>query len=92
MSGQKPTIKVLYFAAASTATGLTTEEVPIPEEGLKLSELTNTLVSRHPDAQGLKEIIDTSQWCVNLEMVDDPEEIFLKGGEEVAVICPVSGG
>lgn len=91
MSSQKPVITVLYFAAASTATGLTSEDVLIPEDGLKLQELTDLLVSRHPDTR-LKEIIDTSQWCVNLEMVDNPEDVLLKGGEEVAVICPVSGG
>ncbi|KAF8899943.1 hypothetical protein CPB84DRAFT_1779774 [Gymnopilus junonius] len=91
MSNQKRTITILYFAAASTATGLTSEDVPIPEDGLKLPELTALLVSRHPNTR-LKEVIDTSQWCVNLEMVEDPEAVLLKGGEEVAVICPVSGG
>ncbi|KAH9481436.1 Molybdopterin synthase sulfur carrier subunit [Psilocybe cubensis] len=91
MSDHAKTITVLYFAAASTATGITSEEVPIPESGLKLLGLTELLVSRHPNV-GLKEIIDASQWSVDLEMVDDPETILLKGGEEVAVICPVSGG
>ncbi|KDR76322.1 hypothetical protein GALMADRAFT_226011 [Galerina marginata CBS 339.88] len=90
MASRTNTITVLYFAAASTTTGRTSEEVPIPE-GLKLCELTDLLVERHPNTN-LKEIIDTSQWSVDLEMVEDPEAIVLKGGEEVAIICPVSGG
>jgi len=69
----KPEINVLYFAAASTATGLSSELVPIP-----------------PDFR-LRKILDGSKWSVDAEMVDDLET-ELKGGEEVAVICPVSGG
>jgi len=84
-------ITVLYFAAASTATGLTSEQVPIPEGGLKLSALAETLDQRHP-RKDLKAIVETSQWSVDLEMVEDPDTIVLKGGEEVGIICPVSGG
>lgn len=85
-------ITVLYFAAASTATGLTSERIPIAsEEGLPLTSLPELLVSRHPNTS-LDRILATSQWSVDEEMVDDPSEIVLKGGEEVAVICPVSGG
>jgi molybdopterin converting factor small subunit len=40
----------------------------------------------------LEEILKTSRWSVDAEMVDDPETVLLKGGEEVAIICPVSGG
>lgn len=85
-------ITVLYFAAASTATGLTSERVAIaPEGGLPLTSLPELLVSRHPNT-GLDRILATSQWSVDEEMVDEPSEVVLKGGEEVAVICPVSGG
>lgn len=91
-SMSRPTITVLYFASASTATGLTTETVPIPESGQTLSELPTILTARHPKASNLKEILDSSQWSVDCEMIDEPEKLVLKGGEEVAVICPVSGG
>ena len=87
-----PTITVLYFAAASTATRLTVEKVPLPsQEPLPLTSLSELLVSRHV-GKGLDKILATSQWSVDEEMVDEPENIMLKGGEEVAVICPVSGG
>ncbi|CDO72468.1 hypothetical protein BN946_scf184980.g9 [Trametes cinnabarina] len=135
MSGDPPTVTVLYFAAASTATGLTTEAVALDNTsggtshlrsrqprlahvlhsepsidastallmaragadydrtsgGLPLSALADVLVARHPGT-GLREILAQSQWAVDEEMVDDPANVVLKGGEEVAVICPVSGG
>jgi molybdopterin converting factor small subunit len=84
-------IVVLYFAAASTATGLTFERVNLPEIGFRLSSLGTLLVSRHPNTN-LGKVLEGSQWSVDAEMVDDPELVELKGGEEVAVICPVSGG
>ena len=83
-------ITVLYFAAASTATNLTSERVPIPEAFL-LSSLGQLLVTRHPNTN-LGKVLEGSQWSVHEEMVDDPQTVELKGGEEVAVICPVSGG
>ncbi|KAF8807027.1 hypothetical protein BYT27DRAFT_7190739 [Phlegmacium glaucopus] len=91
MSNTQPTITVLYFAAASTTTGLASEKISIPYEGLKLSELGSILTSRHPKSD-LGKVLNTSRWSVDLGMIDDPEVIILKGGEEVAVICPVSGG
>lgn len=91
MSDSLPTITVLYFAAASTATGLLSEKIPIPNEGLKLTELGRVLTARHSESD-LGKVLNTSRWSVDLEMIDDPEAIVLRGGEEVAVICPVSGG
>ncbi|KAJ7739780.1 hypothetical protein DFH07DRAFT_839892 [Mycena maculata] len=91
MTHEQVKINVLYFAAAWTATGLSNELVPIPRN-LRLSSLADLLVARHPKAAALRKILDGSKWSVDAEMVDDPEVVELKGGEEVAVICPVSGG
>jgi len=93
MSSQ-PEITVLYFAAASTATGLTSQTVLLPSstsQQFRLSALGDLLVSLHPN-KGLDKILPSSQWSVDAEMVDDSQEVVLKGGEEVAIICPVSGG
>ncbi|KZT22382.1 hypothetical protein NEOLEDRAFT_1071638 [Neolentinus lepideus HHB14362 ss-1] len=85
-------ITVLYFAGASTATGLTSERVRLPSsDPLPLSSLSELLVSLHPN-NGLEDILRTCQWSVEAEMVEDTEGVMLKGGEEVAVIPPVSGG
>lgn len=86
-----PEITVLYFAAASTATGTTSEQVPLPRVPLPLASLADVLVSRHPQTT-LAKVLASSQWSVDAEMVDEPEKVLLRGGEEVAVICPVSGG
>jgi molybdopterin synthase sulfur carrier subunit len=94
MSSTK-TITVLYFAAASTASDVSEEtiELPASPSPFPLSSLRALLVSRHPGS-GLDTVLETSQWSVDAEMVDeeDGNPVFLKGGEEVAVICPVSGG
>ncbi|KAF8841758.1 hypothetical protein BDN67DRAFT_900701 [Paxillus ammoniavirescens] len=89
-----PSITVLYFAAASTATGIYEEVIELPNsEPLPLSSLGAHLVSLRPQS-GLGEVLKTSQWSVNAEMVsaEDADAVLLRGGEEVAVICPVSGG
>jgi molybdopterin converting factor small subunit len=61
----------------------------------RLSDLGTILISRHPSTK-LAEVLESSAWSVNEEMVsDDPDEIApirLKAGDVVAVIPPVSGG
>lgn len=88
-------ITVLYFAAAITAAGTTSETVDIPATAdgapFLLSALADVLISLHPGSN-LDKVLKTSQWSVDAEMVDDPAQCVLKGDEEVAVICPVSGG
>ena len=59
--------------------------------GLPLSDLAALLVSRHPNTK-LGSVLEQSSWAVDAEMVEDPSTVVLRGGEEVAVICPVSGG
>ena len=89
--GTNVEIKILYFAAASTATNLTEEKVAIPHSDFPLTKLSDLLVSRHPNTE-LGKVLASSQWSVDFEIVDDPTSVKLKGGEEVAIICPVSGG
>ncbi|KAG6826429.1 hypothetical protein H0H92_015823 [Tricholoma furcatifolium] len=85
-------ITVLYFAAASTAINLTEETVALPgDEPFPLSSLAALLVQRHPGTT-LETVLQSSQWSVDAEMVDPAVKTELRGGEEVAVIPPVSGG
>ncbi|TRM56650.1 hypothetical protein BD626DRAFT_518481 [Schizophyllum amplum] len=95
-----PQITILYFAAASTAVGQNSEVIDLPisddkanerPQPLRLSSLSALLIARHPGTK-LGEVLRDAQWSVDAEMVDDPDAVLLKGGEEVAVICPVSGG
>ncbi|KAF8604214.1 hypothetical protein BDV93DRAFT_110213, partial [Ceratobasidium sp. AG-I] len=88
---------VFYFAGARTATGIHKDVVPINPSlhpsGVPLSQLADLLSERHPNTE-LKEVLRTSSWSVDEEMVDEEDipSTILTGGEEVGVICPVSGG
>jgi len=84
-------ITILYFAAASTETGCSDEHIALPSVPFPLSSLSSLLTSRYPNTN-LEKVLERSRWSVDAEMVDDPDTISLKGGEEIAVICPVSGG
>ena len=84
-------ITVLYFAAATTATKRTSETFAVTDDGLKLSDLAKLVVSRHPNS-GIDRVLEQSRWSVDAELVHDLDSFVLRGGEEVAVIPPVSGG
>jgi len=84
-------ITVLYFAAATTTTGRTSETFALPDCGLKLSDLANLIVSRHPNT-GIDRVLEGSRWSVDAELVHQLDSFVLKGGEKVGVIPPVSGG
>ena len=89
---EKRSVTLLYFAAASSATQRDTEMIELPEgKDFRLNELEPLLVSRYPETN-LGDVLKTSLWSVDAEMVEDPKDVVLKGGEEIAVICPVSGG
>lgn len=84
-------ITVLYFAAATTALDRTSETFEVPDDGLKLSDLAKLIVSRHPNS-GIDRVLERSRWSVDAELADLAGSVVLRGGEEVAVIPPVSGG
>ena len=84
-------ITVLYFAAATTTTGRTSETFALPDGGLKLSDLAKLVVSRHPNS-GVDRVLEGSRWSVDAELIHDLDSFVLQGGEKVGVIPPVSGG
>ena len=88
-----PSITVLYFASAKSAVNLASETVQLPDESFPLSSLGALLTSLHPDT-ALADVLRVSAWSVDAEMVPpaDVATRLLKGGEEVAIIPPVSGG
>lgn len=98
-SAKKP-IKVLFFAAAKDAAGARSESVEVPSDSFNLLKLGNALVEKRreagskSDADALEGVIRRSKWSVDQAMVDeeDVEKMVLKGGEEVGLIPPVSGG
>ncbi|TVY36078.1 Molybdopterin synthase sulfur carrier subunit [Lachnellula occidentalis] len=82
---------ILYFASASSYTAKNNESFPAP---LPLSKLFEMLEEKY---NGMKDkVLMSCLVTVNLEYVDIPEdcasEPFIKEGDEVAIIPPVSSG
>lgn len=84
---------ILYFAAASTFTGKSTEHFPAPVEARSLFD---RLEERYP---GMRDkVLSSCAVTVNLEYVElDDEDAAdlnktIKEGDEVAIIPPVSSG
>ena len=81
---------ILYFAAASTFTGKTSEHLPAP---VQAGCLFNLFEDKYP---GIRDkVLSSCALTVNLEYVDVAEECAdrqIGEGDEVAVIPPVSSG
>ena len=78
--------KVRLFARLSELAGVRETEVELGE-GLSVSDLFQALCSRYPE---LGDYEGRLMFAVNAEYVDSTHP--LRGGEEVALIPPVSGG
>ena len=93
-------VNVFFFAAAKEATGgVGSQKISLPEIPFPLSKLAAHLVqtvarSGQGDTGSLEKVMQHSKWSVNEDMVAEEEmdSIILKGGEDVAIIPPVSGG
>lgn len=94
-SSKAPTghFTILYFAAASTFTGKTTEHLSAP---LRVRDLFAKLDDTYP---GIKDkVLSSCAVTVNLEYMDLDEDDAagsdkeIKEGDEVAIIPPVSSG
>jgi len=81
---------ILYFAAASTFTGKTSEDLPAP---VRARDLFAMLEGRYP---GIRDkVLSSCAVTVNLEYADVGEEDAdqqIGEGDEVAIIPPVSSG
>ncbi|KAK8020241.1 hypothetical protein PG990_005379 [Apiospora arundinis] len=84
---------VLYFASAASFTSMESQSLQAP---LPLRKLFETLDEKHP---GIKaSILNSCLVTVNLNYVDipqkddDPNQVTLEEGDEVAIIPPVSSG
>ena len=80
---------LLYFAAASTLTKRSSESFTAP---LTAKQLFTTLEERYPGIQD--KVISSALLTINLEYVEleQPDDINIKAGDEVAIIPPVSSG
>jgi len=104
--GAAQTFTILYFAAASSYTNLSSEALHAP---LALNQLFPTLESRYPGITA--KVLKSCAVTVNLEYIDIEEDSLSKGrkleaedsgsfsngfiirpGDEVGIIPPVSSG
>lgn len=89
VDAQTQTFTLLYFASAATLTDTQSECLAAPTSA---SRLFQELTERYP---GMREkVLDSAALTINLEYVnlDEPDEVIIKAGDEVAIIPPVSSG
>ncbi|GAA5860858.1 hypothetical protein JCM3774_003166 [Rhodotorula dairenensis] len=98
-SAPGPKIELLYFAGVRTSIAgePASQTVPLPSSPnpFPLSALRDHLVQAvHPGNDEFARVLDRSAWSVNEAMVDDDDvaRVWLRGGETVCPIPPVSGG
>lgn len=79
---------LLFFAASRTCAGREKDILPAP---MTMAALRKHLGQQYP---GMEAILEASALTINLEYVDEDEgsEVVIKGGDEVAIIPPVSSG
>ena len=80
------TSKIRFFARLSELTGIREIEVEV-NKGTTVSSLFQELCNRYPE---LSDYENRLMFAVNAEYVDATQ--ILQGGEEIALIPPVSGG
>jgi molybdopterin converting factor subunit 1 len=81
-----PQVTILYFAGISERVRLERESCELPAS-TSSDEILAGIATRHPTAAHL---LSTCRVAVDCEFLID--HVLLHGGEEIAVIPPVSGG
>lgn len=79
-------MRILYFAQARRAAGISAEEFPAAKP-LAAADLWTELLRRHPDLAPLR---PATRLARNGEFA--PDHATFHPGDEVALIPPVSGG
>lgn len=79
---------VLFFARSREVAGVPSIDVTLPE-GSTTTELLKLLVERYP---GMESVLQSCVLAVNQEYVSKDEATALQGGDEIAIIPPLSGG
>ena len=85
-------IKVLYFAAAREFLSLAAETYEFTPSMQTGADLIKAVRERHASNTNFLAILERSIISINEEYVYELGTVVLKGGEEVAVIPPISGG
>ena len=88
--GDTDTVKVslMFFARARELAGCSEASLAVPS-GADTAALPRLILVAYPR---LAAVLPSCMLSLNLDYVDAERPTALKGGDEVAVICPVSGG
>lgn len=86
MSDSSDSVKVLLFGAAADLAGVRETKLDLPDDG-SLGALWETLAGEYPKLSPMRQ---TLAFAVNGEYAT--AEASVSGGDEVAVLPPVSGG
>ena len=84
-------ITVRYYAAAMDAARRASDTFDILDDGLKLSDLAELIVSRHPNT-GIGAVLEQTRWIVDGQLIYRYDSFVLEDGEEVVTLPHVVGG
>ena len=85
----KVTVKVLFFAKSRELTGLNEAYLQVRSGRVNGIDLVELIIEDFPGVAVLK---DNLLLSINQEYLEKNETVEISGGEEVAVIPPISGG
>jgi molybdopterin converting factor subunit 1 len=81
-----PQVTILYFATVGERLGLERESCELPAQ-VTASEILAAIATRHPP---VADLLNACRVAVDCEFV--ASRMHLRGGEELAVLPPMSGG
>lgn len=81
-------VKVLFFARSREVAGVSSIDITL-QEGSTTTELLKMLVTKFP---GLESVLQSCVLAVNQEYVSKDDATAMHGGDEIAIIPPLSGG
>lgn len=85
---QQIELKILFFARAKELSKQSESNLILSSNELTFDELLNIIVSKY-SLEPIKNILNLS---LNENFCDKDSKLFLRTGDEIAVIPPLSGG
>lgn len=74
-----------------TTTKRSSDKFVVPENGSKVSDITNAIISRHPHTD-IGRVLGHSRWIVDGVSIAPDDSSVLKGGEDVSIVPRMVGG
>ena len=93
VTGETAPITVRYWAAARSAAGVATDDLPV-DGPTTLSDVVRRALALHPDASRLPDVLHVCSVLVGDRPVsaEDPDEVLVGPGQSVEFLPPFAGG